>query len=66
MNNMTDTPMYDNVRLDLGIDPQDQNGHDDRVRRIIAKHPSKLFSTADGRLAPPRNSKINRKPPKRR
>ena len=63
---MTATPTYDNVRLDLGIDPQDQHGHDDRVRLIIGKYPSKLFQTADGRLAPPRNARIKRKPPKRK
>lgn len=63
---MTATPTYDHVRLDLGIDPQDQHGHDDRVRLIIGKYPSKLFRTADGGLAEPRNTKINRKPRKRK
>jgi hypothetical protein len=38
-----ETPTYDNVRLDLGIDPVDQrSGHDTRVQAIIARHRSVL------------------------
>ena len=45
MNNMSDSPTYDNVRLDLGIDPADQHGHENRVLGIIAKYPSKLVDS---------------------
>lgn len=51
---MSDSPIYDNVRLDLGIDPADQLGHDARVHALIE------FSKR------PRNTKIARKPPKRK
>lgn len=41
----SENPMYDNTRLDLGIDPQDLNDHDSRVRAIVAKYPSKIIDS---------------------
>lgn len=66
MNDMSDTPTYDNVRLDLGVDPADQQGHAKRVAGIIAKYPSVILAQEAERAKPPRNTKIARKPPKRR
>lgn len=42
MNDITETPIYDHTRLDLGIDPKDLQGHDVRVAHIVRKYPSKL------------------------
>lgn len=47
--NASDAPIYDNTRLDLGIDPQDQQGHDVRVAHILHKYPSKLLAKEEKR-----------------
>lgn len=43
MAQVSPTPTFDNVRLDTGIDPKDQQSHDARVAYILNKYPSQLL-----------------------
>lgn len=41
-------PIYDNVMVDVEIDPAEQMGHDDRVAKIIATYPSEILKETHG------------------
>lgn len=41
-----ESPIYDEVMVDLEIDPEEQRGHDERTSAIIASQPSKLLEKA--------------------
>ena len=39
---LMDTPLYTGTMLDTGIDPREQQGHEQRVQDIIKSHPSRM------------------------
>lgn len=38
-----ESPIYDEVMVDLEIDPEEQRGHDERMAGILAAYPSQLL-----------------------
>lgn len=44
---MDDNPIFDEVMVELEIDPEEQLGHDERTENIVASYPSAILTEED-------------------